>query len=88
MIGPGDLQPQRTVDGLGHFVAAAAILDRKHEHDAEDQDRHHHADQRDVDVQMIDVGGNRGSGFGPKWKLFTHSLKRTSDGRCAAPAAA
>ncbi len=72
--GPGDFQPQRAVDGLRNFIAAAPVLDRKDEDHAEDEHRHHHAHQRQVDIQVIDVDGDRGSGFRPKWKL--HRLSR------------
>ena len=43
------------MDGLRHFIAAAAILDRKDEDRAEDQHRHHDAHHSQVDIQVVDV---------------------------------
>ncbi len=63
-------KPQGAVDGLRHFIAAPPVLDREDEDHAEDEHRHHDAHQRQVDVQVIDFGGERGSGFRPKWKLL------------------
>ena len=60
------------MDRPRHFIATAPVLDRKDEYGAEDKHRHHDANQAQVNVQMIDIDGDRGSGFRPKWKL--HSL--------------